>query len=86
MRYVTISHGDTDGAWRPDEDDEPLSASDSSVEEVTLQHLEVLGGDGHDHGRVLAPLRLVDRNCVCEDKFVQLRAIVSNRAPVDVDQ
>ena len=58
-------HRNPDRALLPDDHREPLTAHDVGVEHVPLQHRVVLlGGHRHHHGRVLGPLRLVNRRGV----------------------
>ena len=41
--------------------------------------------ENHDDGRILAPLRLVDRRRIGEHQLVQVAAVVLHRTPVEVD-
>jgi len=52
--------GGADRLARADQHDHPPGAGDGRVEQVALEHHEVLGQHRHDHNRVLAALALVE--------------------------
>gem|GEM_PF-4207791 len=44
-----------------DDHHQALTAGDGSIQEIAFEHRVVLGGQGHDHGRELRALALVER-------------------------
>ncbi len=58
---ATLGEGDLERAGIAHEDDEAFATGDRRVEEVLREHDEMGGQEREDHGRVLAPLGLVDR-------------------------
>ena len=69
-----------------DQDNQAGAASDPGVEQVSLQHVVVLGQDRDDDGGVLGTLRLVDGGGVGEHNLVQLTELIDNLPAVEIDQ
>ena len=77
---------ESQGAAAADEDDHFSGARDGRVEQVALQHEEVLRVDGNDDARVFAALGFVDGAGVGECQFVEVGRLIGDRPPVEVDR
>jgi len=54
-------YGNGESLRLADDHHQALTAGDGSIQEIAFEHRVVLGGQGHDHGRELRALALVER-------------------------
>lgn len=80
-----VLNGDGEGFGLADDDDEFAPAGDAGVEQVSLEHDVLLGGEGNDNVGKLGALGFVDGYGVGEGEFVQLAKVVEDVAAVQAD-
>ena len=86
LQGVVRAYGKAQGPGLSHDHDELLSAGYARVDEVALQHHEMLHRKRNHDDRVLASLRFVDSRRVAEDEFVEVRVVVGNFPSVEVDR
>src|SRR5437763_17171615 len=65
--------------------DEALAPGHTGVDQVSLQHPVVLGGDWDDHSRILGSLALVDRHGVGQHQLIEFGEPVNHLPTIEVD-
>ena len=73
---LAVADRDFEGALFSHDDDEAFSAGDRGVEQIALQHGEMLGRERNDDGGKFATLGFMDRHGVGEGEFVELARLV----------
>ena len=80
-----VLDGEGEGFGLADDDDEFASAGDAGVEEVSLEHDGLLGGEGDDDVGKFGALGFVNGYGVGEGEFVQCAEVVGDVAVVEAD-
>ncbi len=84
MRPIVL-YGDCQRFLRTDYDGKFSGPGYCSIEQVALEHHEMLGKQGEDHRWIFASLRLVNRYGVSVNEFFEFGKIVFRAPTVEFD-
>ncbi len=68
-----LQNGNGQGLFRSNQDDQFLRPADPCIDKVSLEKHIMLGCNGKNHDRVLAPLGLMNGYGIGQDKFIEIR-------------
>src|SRR5258708_5326031 len=78
-----IVYRDSNGLFLADQDDQLLTAGDTGVEQVPLQHRIMLSHDWNYHGRVFRALALVDGRRIGRDQCVKFTESIGHGTAIE---